>query len=156
MERVPVPAIVSTPPAIAPPPTNAPPVVAEVKTATPPATAETPATPPAVAAPPAEATPPTVTSPPAVVSPDAPIEKVKKIVSREGILKGSVSIQAPTYFELHSLDTGKTINYVFSPSTNLMLRQFKGKRIIVTGEELLDERWQNTPVLVVDALQTVP
>ena len=80
---------------------------------------------------------------------------MKKVVNREGILKGSVSIQAPTYFELRSLDTGRTINYVFSPSTNLVLKQYKGKRIVVTGEELLDERWQNTPVIIVDALQTV-
>ena len=84
------------------------------------------------------------------------VEKVKKVVSREGILKGSVSIQAPTYFELRALDTGKTIDYVFSPSTNLMLKEYKGQRIIVTGEELLDERWQHTPVLIVDSLQTVP
>jgi hypothetical protein len=158
LERVPVPAIVATPPAVAPPPTNPPPVLAEVKPATEvPATPETPVAPP-VTTPPVvtttDTTPP-VTAP-AVVFPDGPVEKVKKIVSREGILRGSVSIQAPTYFELRSLDTGKTINYVFSPSTNLMLRQFRGQRIIVTGEELLDERWQNTPVLVVDALQTVP
>jgi len=78
------------------------------------------------------------------------------LCSREGILKGSVSIQAPTFFELRSLDTGRTINYVFSPSTNLVLKEFKGKRIVVTGEEVLDERWQNTPVIVVDSLQTVP
>lgn len=95
---------------------------------------------------------PTVVPEPAETS----VEKVKKVVSREGILKGSVSIQAPTYFELRALDTGKTISYVFSPSTNLMLKEYKGQRIIVTGEELLDERWQNTPVLVVDSLQTVP
>jgi SH3-like domain-containing protein len=87
---------------------------------------------------------------------EGPVEKVKKIVSREGILRGSVSIQAPTYYELRSLDTGKTIDYVFSPSTNLVLKEYKGQRIVVTGEELLDERWQNTPVLVVDSLQTVP
>ena len=93
---------------------------------------------------------------PAEPLPDGPIEKVKKIVSREGILKGSFSIQAPTYFELRSLDTGKTINYVFSPSTKLLLKDYKGQRIIVTGEELLDERWQHTPVIIVDALQVVP
>jgi hypothetical protein len=104
---------------------------------------ETPTTPPAV---------PAVVPAPA----ETPVEKVKKVVSREGILKGSVSIQAPTYFELRALDTGKTIDYVFSPSTNLMLKEYRGQRIIVTGEELLDERWQNTPVLIVDSLQTVP
>ena len=71
-------------------------------------------------------------------------------------MKGSFSIQAPTYFELRSLYTGKTINYVFSPSTKLLLKDYKGLRIIVTGEELLDERWQHTPVLIVDDLQVVP
>ena len=76
------------------------------------------------------------------------------MVSREGILKNSASIQAPAYFELRSLDTGKTINYLFS--SNVVLRQYKGLRIIVTGEEVLDERWQHTPVLMVDELQTVP
>ena len=117
-----------------------------------PTTPTPPVTTPPTNAPPAETKVPVVEDP----LPDAPIEKVKKIVSREGILKSSVSIQAPSYFELRSLDTGKTINYVFSPSTNLLLKEFKGKRIIVTGEELLDERWQNTPVLTVDSLQTVP
>jgi uncharacterized protein YgiM (DUF1202 family) len=130
--------------AVTPPPTT--------ETVTPPTTPATPETP---TVPPVTTTPP-VTTPVVEPVPDAPIEKVKKIVSREGFLKGSVSIQAPSYFELRSLDTGKTIEYIYSPSTNLNLKEFKGKRIIVTGEELLDERWQNTPVLIVDSLQTVP
>ena len=133
---------------------------------TPPPTTETvtPPTTPAIPEPPVvPPTTPVATAPPTtpalpVVEPavDVPVEKVKKIVTREGFLKGSVSIQAPTYFELRSLDTGKTIEYIFSPSTNLMLKEFKGQRVIVTGEELLDERWQNTPVIIVDSLQTVP
>lgn len=100
---------------------------------------------------------PPVTTPP-LVAPvvEAPIVKVKKIVSREGFLKGSVSIQAPSYFELRALDTGKAINYVFSSSTNLVLKQYKGQRVVVTGEELLDERWQHTPVIIVDAIELVP
>ena len=81
---------------------------------------------------------------------------VKRVVSREGVVKRSVSIQAPTYFTLASLDTGKTINYLFSPSTNLMIKDFTGKRIVVTGEEMLDERWPNTPVINVDTLQASP
>ena len=152
-----VPLAATNPPAI----TNPPVTVAEVSTATTPAVPgapiTAPVTTPPTSPPPTTATTPVVTPPPAEsLTPvvEAPIEKVRKIVSREGLLKGSVSIQAPTYFELRSLDTGKTINYLFS--TNLVLRQYKGLRIIVTGEEVLDERWQNTPVLVVDELQTVP
>ena len=133
----------------------APPTTTETVTPTvTPAIPETPVVPPTT---PVATAPPTTPAVP-VVEPavDVPVEKVKKIVTREGFLKGSVSIQAPTYFELRSLDTGKTIEYIFSPSTNLMLKEFKGKRVIVTGEELLDERWQNTPVIIVDSLQTVP
>src|ERR1051325_9734233 len=162
LERTPAPAIVATPTPVRPgttasPVTNPPPPVPEVPP-TVPVVPAAPVTTPPVTPPPAETTTPTaptVVTPPVEV-PEAPVEKVKKVVSREGILKGSVSIQAPTYFELRSLDTGKTINYVFSPSTNLMLKQFKGQRVIVSGEELLDERWQNTPVIIVDALQSVP
>jgi hypothetical protein len=161
VDRTPAPAIAAVPakvetPAPTPTPTP-PPVVAEV-TPTPatPTPATDPVVPPTTTATPATPTPtPTVTPAPAEAV-DAPIEKVKKVVTREGLLKGSVSIQAPSYFELRSLDTDKAINYVFSPSTNLMLKQYKGKRILVTGEEVLDERWQNTPVLVVDSLQIVP
>jgi len=147
--------VASVPATTSPVATNTPPVIGEVATTTPVAPPSNPET-PDVKPPPSTAAPvvvaPAETEPPA----EAPIEKVKKIVTREGILKGSVSIQAPTYFELRSLDTGRTINYVFSPSTNLLLKEFKGMRIIVTGEELLDERWQNTPVITIDSLQTVP
>ena len=126
-----------------------------VATNTTPAVAEAVPVPP-VTPPSAPVTTPAVTAPPVTPAVEAPIEKVKKIVSREGFLKGSVSIQAPSYFELRALDTGKTINYVFSSSTNLVLKQYKGQRVVVTGEELLDERWQHTPVIIVDALELVP
>jgi uncharacterized protein YgiM (DUF1202 family) len=169
VEKAAAPVIASaTPPAPAPtptpapePPPVAPPVVAEVTPATPEIAPAAPVTPPPAAETPVAATPtappPVAVVPaPAEVPPDAPVEKVKKIVSREGVLRGSVSIQAPSHFELRSLDTGKTINYVFSPSTNLMLKEFKGKRVLVTGEELLDERWQNTPVIIIDSFEVVP
>ena len=88
----------------------------------------------------------------------APAEEtlIKRIVTREGVVKRSVSIQAPTYFVLESVANGKTINYLFSPSTNVALKDFRGRRIMVTGEELLDERWPNTPVINIDSLQPVP
>lgn len=100
----------------------------------------------------------TVVTPPPPATPAPPVEEilVKRVVSREGIVKRTVSIQAPTYFALQSLDTGKMINYLFSPSTNVLIKDYMGKRIVVTGEEVLDERWPNTPVINVDTLQAVP
>lgn len=157
----PVEVAAATPPVTTPPP---PPVTETVATppATPvPATDVAPPVTPPVSTPPVTAPPVTTTTPPAnpvilEFPTEAPVEKIKKVASREGILKGSVSIQAPTHFELRSLENGKLINYVYSPSTNLLLKQFKGKRVVVTGEELLDERWQHTPVLIADSLETVP
>ncbi len=142
-----------TPPPVAPPPETTPPTVA-----TPPPTVTTPPpTPPTVTTPPEPpavvTTPTTPTEPP---TPAAPPEEIKRVVTREGIVKRSVSIQAPTYFELSSLDNKRTLDYLYSPLTNVVLKDFKGKRIIVTGEEGLDERWPNTPVLTVESLQEVP
>jgi len=152
-----------TPAPTPPPPTEtkvAPPVTPAVPTepVVPPVTTP-PTPPPTPAATPAETAavpPPVVTTPAAPSGPALEEILVKRVVSREGIVKRSVSIQAPTYFALQSLDTGKTINYLYSPTTNLVLKDLGGKRIMVTGEEMLDERWPNTPVINVDSLQTIP
>jgi len=103
--------------------------------------------------PPIEATTPPVTTPPAPLVEDT---ATKRIVTREGIVERSVSIQAPSHFILQSLDTKKAINYLYSPLTNVMLKDYRGQRILVTGEEMLDERWPNTPVIEVDKIETVP
>jgi hypothetical protein len=94
---------------------------------------------------PAPVTPPVVDEPP-----------IKRIVTREGIVKGSASIQSPTYFVLRSLDNNKTINYLHSPTTNVAMKPFQFQRVIVTGEEILDERWPNTPVINIDSIEAVP
>lgn len=91
-----------------------------------------------------------------VIHPPPPEEPlVKRVVTREGIVKSSVSVQAPTYFVLRSLDNNKTVNYLFSPSTNIVVKDFKGLRVIVTGEEQLDERWPNTPVIEIETIKPV-
>jgi hypothetical protein len=96
-----------------------------------------------------------VTPPPASTPPEEETS-IKRIVTREGIVKGSASIQAPSYFVLRSLDNNKTINYLYSPETNVVLREYHLQRVLVTGEEVLDERWPNTPVINIDSIQTVP
>jgi uncharacterized protein YgiM (DUF1202 family) len=127
----PVPATVSEGPAVAAAPTNTPPV---------------PSPEPAPALP---APTPSVTAP---ENPGIPPEPVieepppKRIVMREGIVKGTTSIQAPTQFVLVS-DKGVMIDYLYSTSKSLDLRRYKGLRIVVTGEEFLEERWGNTPLI---------
>lgn len=102
------------------------------------------------------------TSPPTlpVITPDpahAPSDEPPppRIVQREGIVKGTLSIQAPTKFELVSTDTGRAINYLYTTSTNLDLSRYKGLHIVVTGEEGLDKRWRNTPVITIQRILVV-
>ena len=78
-----------------------------------------------------------------------------RIVQREGIVRGMTSIQAPSGFVLISPENGRNIDYLYTTSQELDLRRYKGLRIIVTGEESLDERWGNTPVLTIQRIQVV-
>jgi uncharacterized protein YgiM (DUF1202 family) len=152
------PAAPATPPEPAPTPSTVtePPAVAAAPTATP-----TPAPAPAVAnAPPAEA--PAVAPAPAaettnvVATAEEEQPPKKRIVLREGYVRGTGSIQAPTHFSLVSADASrKMIDYLYSPSIELDLRRYKGLHVIVTGEESLEERWGNTPVLTIQKIQVL-
>ena len=158
------------------PPEEVKPVVTEVKApdvvvvAKPPEAPVVAATnvPAAPVAPPAPIVVAAVPAPPAPVAPSTNLAgatppapavadlSIKRVVTREGRLKGMTSIQAPSFFELRSLDNNRLIEYVWSPSTNILVKPFKGKKVSVTGEELLDERWPNTPVIKVDSIEEAP
>ena len=129
-----------TEPAPTPTPVTEPPPVAPVTTEAP-----TPTPTPA----------PPVTIPEPTPTPEVPEQYTTRIVQHEGIVKGTWSIQAPTKFALVDLQSGKTINYLHTTSTNLDLRRWKGMHIIVTGEEGLDERWRNTPVITIQRIQVL-
>jgi hypothetical protein len=70
-------------------------------------------------------------------------------------VRGTFSIQAPTHFELISPENGQTIDFLYTPSALLDLRRYKGLRIIVTGEEGIEERWGNTPMLTIQKIQVL-
>jgi hypothetical protein len=78
-----------------------------------------------------------------------------RIVEREGIVGGTVSIQAPSHYQMYNLDTGKVMDYLYTTSPNVVLKKYKGLTVVVTGEEELDERWPNTPVLTIQKIQVV-
>jgi len=75
-----------------------------------------------------------------------------RVVTHEGNVRRSVSLVAPTYFELYDPSTDTAINYLYSNTTNLNLVRYNGLKISVTGEEGLDPRWQRTPVLTVQKI----
>jgi len=118
------------------------------------------ATTPPATPPPATEPPPVTTEPSTTTTNTTPVVEdneppPKRIVQREGIVRGTFSIQAPTRYELISPDNHKTINYLFSDSPDLDLSRYKGLRIIITGEEGLDERWRNTPVITIQKIQVL-
>ena len=86
---------------------------------------------------------------------DTNVPPPPRIVSHEGVVRGMTSIQAPSHFELYSPESGQRIDYLYTTSTNLDLRRWKGLRVVATGEEGLDERWGNTPVLTLQRIQLV-
>ena len=52
-------------------------------------------------------------------------------------------------------DTGVLVDYLYTTSTNLDLSRYKGLRIVVTGEESLDTRWKNTPVITIQKILVI-
>ncbi|HEY4416233.1 MAG TPA: SH3 domain-containing protein [Verrucomicrobiae bacterium] len=136
-------------------------------------TTVTTVTEPPIATPPAEPTPAsTALLPPPiandtntpVVNPNVPtpvitmpaidtnVPPIPRVVTHEGYVRSSTSVVAPTYFELFDPATDQSINYLYSPTTNLNLSHYVGRHINVTGEEGLDSRWKDTPVLTVQKI----
>lgn len=108
---------------------------------------------PTVAAATPSATPAAAAVAPAVAQPEA---DTRRIVSREGRVIISRSIQAPTDYALESLDTRRTINYLHSEDLGVNLKVYAGRKVIVTGEELMDKRWARTPIVEVESIRLVP
>ena len=81
---------------------------------------------------------------------------IKRIVRREGYVADTVSIQAPTPLGLDGLTTRRVISFLHPTSTNLVLKKFKGRRVVVTGEEGIDRRWLKVPVLRVESIELLP
>ncbi len=118
---------------------------------------------PAVATEPVPATtqPAQPVTQPAVVTPQPATTTVegaapKRIVSREGTVIVSRSVQAPTSYALENRESRRTVNYLHSESEDINLKRFAGKKVIVTGEELIDQRWVNTPILEVESIRLLP
>jgi len=86
---------------------------------------------------------------------EKPVVPSPRIVTREGYVRGTLNIQSPSSYVLQTIDTGKTINYLYTTSTNIPLKMYKGKRVVVTGREAIDKRWPNTPVLTIDTIKEV-
>ncbi len=109
-----------------------------------------------------QATAPTA---PAVVPPEAPAATtpatpapeaaLPRVVTREGFVRKTMNVQAPSDYELHDLQTDTLIEYL-QPPPIMNLTMFVGTRVMVTGPELMDARWPRTPVLQVQSIGLMP
>lgn len=75
-----------------------------------------------------------------------------RIVTHEGWVRKSVSLVAPTSYELYSPATDRAINYLYATTTNLSLTRYNGLQIVVTGEEGMEARWRDTPVIKIQKI----
>jgi uncharacterized protein YgiM (DUF1202 family) len=159
---VPIPAPTPTPvpeaPVIAPPATTPPPATLIPETPAP-VPAPTPAPTPTPVVPTPTPTP-TPAFTPSVVLPDLPDDDADtnlppRIVTHEGSVRPSVSLVAPTYFELFDPASDKAIDYLYATTTNLNLTKYNGLHIAVTGEEAMDVRWKDTPVIKIKEIHVL-
>lgn len=133
------------------PPPAAPEIVAVEP---PPATATAPDGTPEIPTPaPAPVEPPPAVEPPAAI-PAPPVEEPlpKRIVTREGIVRRSLNVQTPSYFALENPENRKVINYLYNPQPGFTLKPWIGTSVVVTGEESIDKRWPNTPVIEIETI----
>jgi uncharacterized protein YgiM (DUF1202 family) len=138
----------------------------QIAAAPPPAPAPAPAPPappPVAAAPaqpapavPAPVVPPTVTPEAATPAPELPaISPIppRRVVTRQGIVRTAFSLRAPGDYLLESVESGRKINFLYTTTTNISLKTFRNKVVVVSGEEALDDRWPNTPVLTIETIE---
>jgi uncharacterized protein YgiM (DUF1202 family) len=92
---------------------------------------------------------------PPVAQPTAPQGPQPRVVSHEGVVRAVGSIAAPTKYELYDPATDVNINYLYTTSPSLDLSRYVNMRIIVTGEEGLDVRWKDTPLINIQSIQVI-
>ena len=85
----------------------------------------------------------------------APSGPQPRVVSHEGVVRPVGSIAAPTKYELYDPATDVNINYLYTTSPSLDLSKYDNMRIIVTGEEGLDARWKDTPLINIQSIQVI-
>jgi uncharacterized protein YraI len=97
---------------------------------------------------------------PVVVAPgeNPPTEPplVPRVVIRDGWVRRTLSIQAPTAYGLENSQNGRLMNYLMSTNDSLNLRDLRGFKVMVKGEEYLDKRWPNTPIIKIQTIEFAP
>jgi uncharacterized protein YgiM (DUF1202 family) len=93
---------------------------------------------------------------PVVITPQTIPVTEKRVVRREGQVRSTkFNIQAPTYFELVG-ERGRILNYISGEKGGFKLKDYKGLRVIVTGEEGIDPRYPERPLIELETIEIAP
>lgn len=80
----------------------------------------------------------------------------RRIALREGIVKRTLSIQAPGAYELRHSASGDRLVYLHPANPKIEIKPFHRRRVRVRGEEFIDPRWPNCAVLLVERITLAP
>lgn len=88
--------------------------------------------------------------------------RLKRIITRDGIVRRVRSIQAPAHYRLEDPRTGTTINYLHTGELKVYLgdgrealEPYEGFKIRVKGVEAVDARWPGIPVIEIEELRVL-
>jgi uncharacterized protein YgiM (DUF1202 family) len=96
-----------------------------------------------------------ITTPPPQQAPPQPPQPTVRIVQHEGVVGPVGSVIAPTAYKLYDPKTSLDIDFLYPTSPDQDLSKLVDDEVIVTGEEGVDARWPNTPVIAIQNVQVL-
>ena len=80
------------------------------------------------------------------------VPAVARKVFREGIVRRDLHLNTPSYFNLEDRYSGEKIAFLVGNEQKFELWRYIGSRVILSGEEFLDDRWKRTPIIKIETL----
>lgn len=87
------------------------------------------------------------------VTPLTTADSMERIVLREGVVRPTGSPAAPSPYGLYSIQNNRLINYLYVTNSDIILKNYSGKKVHVRGPESIDSRWRNHPLLTVRTIE---
>ena len=83
----------------------------------------------------------------------AATDSLERIVLREGVVRPTGSPAAPSPYGLYSIQDNRLINFLYVTNSDIILKNYSGKKVHVRGPESIDSRWRNHPLLTVRTIE---
>lgn len=77
-----------------------------------------------------------------------------RVIRREGIVAPSGSPAAPSPYTLRNFENGWRMNFLYIPrDSEIKLKKYLGKKVVITGTESIDSRWKDRPLLNIETIE---